>query len=473
MKRDNYNFRELTSHRFDPDDLEELEPSFERFFDEKVRSLVTIGGYKVAAKLHLAAHIVNKLIQTGLTAGCVSDSRDTKLSGVRLRIAIWDAIVDAGLAHACLGSEQARMVTRYRATTKLLKLRKRWELKLFANANLARNSEMKKPTRLALVCLHSGKVCLATGELLPENERKKPISIREHVERRAQRDQDGKPDPRAVANGLAHWRATEDRIDRVNRVNAKHTWEAYTTTESGLEVLRPVNPFVRQIHVGQMFRAVRLYSWGLLSGQNMPKEVRRTMRIDGEPVAELDFSGMAPRMLYHFKGHNPTGDVYRPSALLPAYYHSKLADRDGKAILRQFIKLATNICFNVSSRDKARLAVRGLLYQHPKRQFIRTVLREVEGLSKAADIVDRIVEAHPAISDAFFTEAGLRLMTVDGQIMLRILEAITAEGKPVLGIHDAIVCKTEDIDFAREAMVDAYCQFHRFEPVIKLVFRND
>ena len=43
------------------------------------------------------------------------------------------------------------------------------------------------------------------------------------------------------------------------------------------------------------------------------------MLIDGEPSAELDYSGMATRMLYHRAHLDSDGDVYCPERVMPAY----------------------------------------------------------------------------------------------------------------------------------------------------------
>jgi hypothetical protein len=55
---------------------------------------------------------------------------------VQARVPIWDAVVDAGYARVCVGSELSGMVTRYRATGKPLDLRKEWKLSQFETATL-------------------------------------------------------------------------------------------------------------------------------------------------------------------------------------------------------------------------------------------------------------------------------------------------------------------------------------------------
>ena len=55
---------------------------------------------------------------------------------------------------------------------------------------------------------------------------------------------------------------------------------------------------------------------------------------------------------------------------------------------------------------------------------------------------------HPDLQDKFFTEVGMELMPTDGRIMLYILSEFANAGVPALGIHDSVVCRESDEDFA-------------------------
>ena len=193
-----------------------------------------------------------------------------------------------------MGSENSGKVTRYRATPKLLELKREWELPLLEDVHLLRNTELDIPVHHALVVLHSGKKDRLTGRLPPVDDQKHLIPFGEEIEALAQRDGNGKPYPEAVKHGFEYLRVYEDEIERINRSNTRHGFQAWTTDpKSGREGVFPVNVCMRQVHVERFHRAARLYSFGELSGQNLSKETRPTMKIDGEPTAELDFSGMA------------------------------------------------------------------------------------------------------------------------------------------------------------------------------------
>jgi hypothetical protein len=326
------------------------------------------------------------------------------------------------------------------------------------------------PKSLALIYLHTGKIDPATGRLLADDKQRKPLPFLSTIENHAQRGPDGNADPLAIQNGIEYWRAMEDRIERVNSSNLEHSWKAFhIDPETGRQHVFQPNPCVRQIHAGQFFRAVRLYSWSEMSGQNLPKATRRTMLIDGESVAELDYSGMATRMLYHRAGIDPEGDVYRPEQVMPTFYGLDDATADRRAIVRDFVKIATNICWNVINRPAAHSAIGKLLADHAEHEFLHKVIYKIEN-TNPVDIVDRLMAAHPDLADRFFTGVGIDLMTTDGRIMLHILEVFADAGKPVLGIHDSIVCRASDAEFAHQTMVEMYYKFIRHDPVIKRVY---
>lgn len=467
--RTNYRFRELQSYQFQEAELPE---KFKAFFHSHIApSLLPSleGKRKHAQRLELAAQMVHSLITSTLAGVAVADTRDKRLPGVRIKCDTWDAIIDAGFARICLGSEQSRKVTRYYGTEKLLTLQKFWKLKMLYDTELKRNTAIEKPVHLALVVIHTGKIDLATGEPLSDSEQNQPICIRTQVRNHAQPGSDGKPDPRAVENGTKFWEGAEDLIEKINRSNLSHSWIAYMTDpETGRQRAFQPNVCLREVHCGKPFRAARLYSFGKLSGQSLSKDVRRTIQIDGEPVAELDFSGMATRMLYHQNHLEPSGDIYCPEAILPKCYHSKLIAQE-QTVIRDFIKLSTNICWNTKSWAAARGAIIGAVKKSPQRKFLKHLLFNIEDCD-FDDLLDRIVNAHPDLERHFFTGCGLRLMTTDGRIMKHILLAFADAGKPALGIHDSVVCRVSDVAFARETMTDSYLKFFRFEPVIKQVY---
>lgn len=454
LHRDKNSLRDRKSRRYENYELSE---EFVRFVDEEVLPQVNLPGYKQAEKQTILRHATHNLILTGLTGRVVADTRRKTEPGVLLRVGVWDALVAAGFAESCLGSEASGTTTRYSASGKLLTLRHCWKLRMLEDIELARNTVRASPTDRALVYLHTGKVDLDTGELLPEEERKKPMSFIDHIAYKAPRGPDGKADPRAIQNGLDFFREKEDTIESINRQNLMHGWAATCSHEDGTTTTFQPNVCLRQIHVGDFFEAARLYSFGELSGQNLSKAVRRTMLIDGEKAAEFDYSGMHPRMLYHWKRCNPEGDIYQPELVLPGCHTAPG--------VRGVLKRATNICLNSRSRSAAQSSISKLLLEQG--DLRRLIIEEV---GDVAGLVDRLMEAHATITEYFFTGIGMELMTEDGKIMLAIMRAFRDAGKPALPIHDSVVCRASDARFARATMVEVYRLGCGYKPVISQVF---
>jgi len=447
-RKENYHLRELPSS---PYKERELPPRFAAFVAEALLPRLALRGYKLDRKERVATQAIHNLYLAG-ASGAVADGRGTQRAEVRERAKIWEAIVAAGLARACVGSEETRRVTRYRATPELLELFEGWELCDLLDLDLKRNTTLNTPTRHALVYLHTGTKDLATGKPLPKDQQRQPLPLPDD------------PDLRR------YYAEMEDRIEQINRGNLGHTWQAFATDpETGRRYVYQPNVCLRRIHVGALGRAARLYTWGgCLSGQNMPKAERRAMLIDGQPAAELDFGGLHTRMLYHFAGLDPAGDVYRPEHVLPRYYPTAPAEE--RAVLRGFVKEATNTLWNVASRAAANSSVGKALAEHEQSELLHRVLYDVEG-TNPVDLVARIMAAHPNLAHRFFKEIGTDLMTIDGAIMLRILERMLKANCPALAIHDSLVCRVADVEFARQTMEAVYRLWVRgFVPVINRVF---
>lgn len=433
-----------------------LPGEFLQFAREEVLPLIRFEGYKVKEKKRVATHCLHHLICATLKGNVVADSRDTSKNA--LRTGVWDNIIDAGLAAACVGSERSRKRTRYIATRRLLDMHEHWELRML---------QKEWPTE-GLVVLTSGKVDWRTGMPLPEELQRQPVSIKERIELTAQRDPEDyrKPDPRAVQNGLEFFAGIERLIEKINASNLSHAWRAIVE-EQGIDSKpfmksSPVAVALRQVHSGQLFRCVRLYTWGPMGLQSMSKEVRHSVLIDEQPTVELDFSAYHTRMLYHLNREDPgPGDLYHPERIYPSAYSNGLRKE-----VRDLIKQATNIVWMCGTKAQAIGAVKKLLNEGTKE--LQHAVYDTEH-SGAKDLLARIEDTHSPLQDDFYTEAGLDLMTADGNIMKHILMRHAETEKPALGVHDSVIVKATDEGFARETMTDVYGLFmgdYQMRPLI-------
>jgi len=466
----NRHFRNIKSVLFS---VRDIPAEFVSFFEGMVWPTLTVlrRRYNVAVLRAAAMHIAYSLIETGLTHKVVADLRGS--GEARRRVRIWDAFTGAGLCQTCKGPKHSQTVTFYRATSKLLGLQRIWDLRLLTDLNLERNTDTIPPTHHGLVVLIRGKMDWLTGQELPDDQQRKPMSIRQWIEAHAERDPQDirKGDPQAVRHGMDHVRAIEDAINAINEGNLSHTWIAYRESEgTGRQAAFQPNVCLRQVHSGAMFRATRLYSWSGVSGQGMPKEQRKTIRIDGKRTAEFDSHCHAIRLTYHMSGMEaPKGDSYQPERVFPQYYSFRNASQ--KPVIRDFVKKVIKVCLNTESRDVAVKTISNLLWDSPNSRFLNKTIFSTEG-SNINGVLDRIMAVHPPkVVSKFFTEYGLELMTLDGRIMLHTLtELVAQQNIPALAIHDSLLVKVSDVKEAMAMYAETYRQHVGLTPELRREF---
>lgn len=171
--------------------------------------------------------------------------------------------------------------------------------------------------------------------------------------------------------------------------------------------------------------------------QPLKSERRRHIRINGEPVATLDYSAMFTRLAYARIGAEPPpGDPYAIPGL------------EG---YRSGVKLAMN-CFlfdggprkawpsglgaEGANDDEASVTIKA---QFPKDWGV--------GKTKNA-----ILEVHPELSKAWNRQLGYHLMFTESQILIAILQELASRGIPALGLHDGLLVAQSQTEVAREVM---------------------
>jgi hypothetical protein len=148
--------------------------------------------------------------------------------------------------------------------------------------------------------------------------------------------------------------------------------------------------------------------------QGLQRQRRAAIRIDGEPVATLDYSSMFARLAYASKGvQAPTGDLYAIPGL-------------------------------EGYRDAVKLGVNALLFdQHTRRQWPKT--EEAEQRLPSGWTLGRfrkaLVERHPVIAECIGRGLGFHLMHTESEIMVCVLTALLSEGVTALPLHDGLLVR--------------------------------
>jgi len=241
------------------------------------------------------------------------------------------------------------------------------------------------------------------------------------------RDDKGKPMAYRVTRELER----QDR--RTQRFNAIITAARIELPGQNVTSLSGLACPMARIYNLTFNRGGRFYAMGP-SWQNIPKELRATITISGEPVVELDFDGMHISMLY-------------AEAKLPL-------PRDVYAIdgwPRKLVKVATFTLINAKNESSARFSIAN--------SDLMAKLAEPgsqDAIAKAAALIKAIKRKHEPIRDQLHSDAGARLMRLDSIIAESVM-AVMLEDKGIVTVplHDSFICPASKHDELHEAMVSA------------------
>ena len=159
--------------------------------------------------------------------------------------------------------------------------------------------------------------------------------------------------------------------------------------------------------------------------QQMKKQHRHLLRLDGEPTAEPDYSQIHPTILYRQAGQRLTGDAYDL----------------GPDIERSDAKRAVNILINARTE---RSAV-GAIAKHTNRRT-----------ADAWKLLEAAKRRHLPIANTFCSGAGLRCQFLDSEMAGHVMQDALGRGRVVLPIHDSFRCRASDESHVRESMSRAF-----------------
>lgn len=172
----------------------------------------------------------------------------------------------------------------------------------------------------------------------------------------------------------------------------------------------------------------------------LPRESRKYWKIDGQQVAELDFSAMHLRMLHHMNGLDaPTSNLYDISP--------------DKKYDKAIIKTGVNMLLNCKSKESAALALA---------KEYTTISR-----SESKEIINIILEEYHLIAKHLGDDMGVELQRKDSDIAESVMLVFAEKGECCLGVHDSFIVKAELKDELEAVMNDCYFKMFSKYPVMK------
>jgi hypothetical protein len=178
--------------------------------------------------------------------------------------------------------------------------------------------------------------------------------------------------------------------------------------------------------------------------RNLKTARRRHIRINGEPVVVLDFASMFTRLAYaELRAAPPEGDLYAIPGL------------EG---YRSGVKRAMN-CFlfdggtrrswpdtfgiGVGVDDDAKADADGVAASFDAR------LPSGWGVARTKEAILRV---RPVLRKVWGRGYGYRLMFLESEVLVAILQELASRNVPALGLHDGLLVGVSDKETAREAM---------------------
>lgn len=236
-------------------------------------------------------------------------------------------------------------------------------------------------------------------------------------------------DPLILRSTKTKGKATELSVPDTEQVRALRAqmiqingWIAQANLSyDGPELIDLGQRYLRRIfNDGSLDQGGRLYHgfW-----QEMSKDDRASLRIDGSPVVSLDFAQMSVRTAYALAGVDPPkGDLY---------------DIPGANGSREGIKLVLNALI---AGDKM-----------PTR-MPRGARKHFRNNVKVTDVVRAIGRQHPVLIPLFGKAHGLSLQHWESQVIVTALLRLQAIGVVALPIHDCLLVGKDQEETAKEML---------------------
>lgn len=181
--------------------------------------------------------------------------------------------------------------------------------------------------------------------------------------------------------------------------------------------------------------------------QNMRKSDRANLRIDGQRIAEIDFSSMNAHIAYRLaQSPPPVGDLYRIPGLedyradVKMLFNAMLSKPQGQSTVR-WPQSIHDAAAKLTHDDLDRA-------QRPAGSIVRTKIKPKEA-------VRLIKEYHTGIAHLFMAGRVGEIQHLESETLIRALEMLRVDGVVALPIHDAILIPASSLEVGKRAMDNA------------------
>ena len=174
--------------------------------------------------------------------------------------------------------------------------------------------------------------------------------------------------------------------------------------------------------------------------QQIEKDLRRDIFIDGSPTIEADYSALHPTILAHQSGNKFKGDPYTIDKQIVHNQRNAL-----KGILLKAINAKT-----VTSGIQAFTTEQA--YDLKKRKITESQVYKRKDLLL---LLEAYLDQYPFMTEFIGSDKGIELMYLDSEMVAKVIKYFVEKDKPILPIHDSFIVREEDKLNLQAAMSNA------------------
>ena len=225
-------------------------------------------------------------------------------------------------------------------------------------------------------------------------------------------------------------------------------WLNHTPTLEGSYLI----PWTKRVFNETLDYGGRFYG----SFQQLSKQQRSKILIDGFSTVEPDYSGYHINLLYTWQDEqlDLEEDAYAikgfsrdlvKAVMLPLLNCEKLSNLAGQ--ITKSSKPEMKLYYERWQRKQAVYAQRvslGLRSKQPKKKgYLKGFIEGIPEGTNGKEVIEAIKKKHPRIARLFGTkDIGVKLQKQDSEIMAAVLCKLAVQGIPALPIHDSLRVKT-------------------------------
>jgi len=196
-----------------------------------------------------------------------------------------------------------------------------------------------------------------------------------------------------------------------------------------------------------------------MSYQQLNKQERVKVRINGQDVSELDYSAMHPHILYAWEGLQCPNDFYERTALELGIPYN--------ASTKPAVKGVTLMSINASDEPTLEKAIKNESRKERKSNKTRAnegrqshLVLEDELTKLSIDfraVVSAFVTAHPIVANKYlYTNIPNKLMLKESEIMTSVLLELMKRNIYAIPIHDSVLFPKQYAPDVKQVMLDCY-----------------